>query len=375
MNRIIKTTVIFTIVLLSFIMCSKNEKASIIKIGCIQQLTKQMAKYGETQVAAVTAMMEIVNKDRAEKGLPQFQLLVGDDQLSPATGVNLISKYIDVDKVIAVIGAQGSSVTLAMAPIAEKNKIILISGASGSPEISQAGDYIFRTCPSDIYEGSTMADYYIANLKNKPLAILYINNDYGLGLKKVFLERTSGYSTNVLELGFNQGATDFRNQLTKIKQTNIDVVYLIGYDEMITIYKQAKELGLNCQWLGNNQLNDQSLIDKMGLTADGTIFPGHNFQLTKIKSEYSAFYNKYLELSKGVELDVFAAYGADAFIVINYAIENGAKTSEEIKNILYNTGTFKGLLGDFKFDKNGDAVRELGLYQILKGKIVKYEKN
>jgi branched-chain amino acid transport system substrate-binding protein len=149
-------------------------------------------------------------------------------------------------------------------------------------------------------------------------------------------------------------------------------VYLVGYNEMVSIYKQAKELGLTCQWLGNNQLNDQSLIDKMGTTADGTIFPGHDFVLEKVKADHPEFYNKYIELSKGVELDVFAAYGADAMIVINQALLQGAKTGKEIKTFLYNAKTFKGLLGYFSFDSNGDAIRNLGLYKIQNGKILKH---
>jgi len=360
-------------ILLLVINCSEIDNK--IKIGSIQQLSVQMAKYGKTHVAAVTAMMDLANKERASKNLPQIELLVDDDQLKPSVGVSIIQKFIELDGVQAVIGAQGSSVTLTMAPIAEKNKVVLISGASGSPKITEAGDYIFRTCPSDVYEGKIMADFYNENYGAKSLAIIYINNDYGVGLKDVFLSNLTEKPANVLDLAYNQGAVDFRNQLTKINADRVDVIYLVGYNEMISIYKQAKELGVRSHWLGNNQLNDQSLIDKMGNTADGTIFPGHDFELDNIKANHPKFYERYLELSNGVELDVFAAYGADAFTVINYALMQGDKTGEEIKDILYETEIFEGLLGKFSFDENGDAIRNLGLYEIINGKIVKYSGN
>ena len=361
-----------SIILISILIFGCSKKEEIIKIGCIQQLSGQMAKYGKTQVAAITAMMDLANKGRTVKNLTQIELLVDDDQLKPAVGRNIMKKFIDVDGIIAAIGAQGSSVTLAIAPLAEKNKVVLISGASGSPKISEAGEYIFRTCPSDIYEGREMAEFYKEKFKGENLAIIYINNDYGIGLRDAFLNTLYEKPTKVLNLAYSQGAVDFRTQLTRIKQENITVVYLVGYDEMIIIYKQAKELGLTCHWLGNNQLNDQSLVDKMGTTADGTIFPGHDFEFEKIRKNNPVFYNGYLELSDNVELDVFAAYAADAFNAINFALMQGAKTGEEIKDILYKTDSFEGLLGEYSFDQNGDAIRNLGLYEIRKGQIEKY---
>lgn len=365
----------FTLLLLVIVFINCGEKEEKINIGSIQQLSVQMAKYGKTHVAAVRAMLDLINEERASKKLPKIELLVDDDQLKPAMGVNIIQKFIDVDKVVAVLGAQGSSVTLAMAPIAEEKEVVLISGASGSPQISDAGDFVFRTCPSDIYEGKTMGEYYEKRFKGEPLAIVYINNDYGIGLRDAFLNTLSEKPSIVLDLGYAQGAVDFRNQLTKVKQGNIKVVYLVGYNEMVSIYKQAKELGLTCHWLGNNQLNDQSLIDKMGNTADGTIFPGHDFELERIKLNHPEFYTKYIKYSGGVALDVFAAYGVDAMNVINYALLQGAKTGTEIKDVLYKTRSFEGLMGNFSFDKNGDAIRNLGLYEIKDGKMIKYTGN
>jgi len=353
--------------------CQNNLSQKEIKIGTIQQLTGQMAKYGKTHVAAVSAMLETINKERLEKKLPTIKLLTEDDQLQPSKGVSIIQKMITVDKVVAVLGAQGSSVTLAMAPIAEQSQVVLISGASGSPKITEAGDYIFRTCPSDVYEAEFTAKVYESLYKDKPLAIMYINNDYGIGLKDAFLRSLTSKPSVTLDLAFQQGTSDFRNLFTKIRNAKVTVIYLIGYEEMITIYKQAKEFGIKCNWLGNNQLNDQSIIDKMGTTADGTIFPGHKFKIDSIKLKYPEFYKKFLELSGGEELDVFAAYGVDALMVIIDALINGAKTGKEIKDELYKMKEIHGLTGKFSFNEKGDAVRELALYQIKNAKIEKFQ--
>ncbi len=364
--------IIFSLVLLILVIhvnCSRQQNNS--NIGLIQQLTGQMSKYGKTQVAAVKAMTDILNNEQKYENLLQIKLSVDDDKLQPSEGARIIQRMIDIDEVIAVIGAQGSSVTLSMAPIAEKNKVILISGASGSPKISEAGDYIFRTCPSDIYEGEYTAKIYSDMYKGKSIAILYINNDYGLGLKNAFLNKLTHKPSKILELPFVQGSNDFRSFINKIKAEKIEVVYLVGYEEMITIYKQAKQYGLKVNWMGNNQLNDQTMVDKIGTNADGTVFPGHQYELDSIKIKHSYFYKKYLELSKGEELDVFAAYAVDALLVIDYALKEGAKNGTEIKNILYKIKDFDGITGKFSFDSNGDAIRELTLYKIQNGKIIK----
>jgi branched-chain amino acid transport system substrate-binding protein len=354
---------------------SCQKESEFVNIGLIQQLTGQMSKYGKTQVAAVNAMKDVINSERQKQGLGLINTIVEDDKLEPQEGVRIITKMISVDKIIAAIGAQGSSVTLAMAPIAEQNKVVLISGASGSPKISSAGDYIFRTCPSDVYEGEFIAHVYDKLYSGKNIAIFYINNDYGIGLRDAFKNKISHKPAKILDMAFAQGANDFRNQISKIKQEKIDIVYLIGYEEMITIFKQAKEYGLNCNWLGNNQLNDQTMIDKMGTTADGTIFPGQIYDVKNVEKGFPEFYKKYLEYSKGVELDVFAAYAADAMMVINDALMKGANSGEEIKNALYKMKDFEGVTGKFSFDNNGDAIRKLALYTIKNGNMLPYVLN
>ena len=315
--------------------------------------------------------MEIINGQRIKDGQNQIILKTYDDKLDPKTGVSCINQAISIDKSIAVIGALGSSVTMAMAPIAEKNKVVLISPASGAPDISTAGVYIFRTCPSDIYEAEVISKYYQEKDNAKSLAILYINNDYGLGLKDGFLNSLKSGKENVLTLAFKQGESDFRNMLLKIKSEGIQVVYVVGYEEMVAIFNQAKEMNLSCKWLGNNQMNDLAMLKKIGIAADGAIFPGHQYDIEKIKAENPEFFKLYMQKSNNVELDVFAAYGVDALLLIDYALKHGAKTGEDIQKAINNIKDFKGFTGTFSFDKNGDPIRELALYEVKNAQMVK----
>ena len=302
--------------------------------------------------------------------LPLINITFEDDKLDPKTGISALQQLIQTKNIQVCFGAQSSSVTMAMAPIANQSKVVLISSASGAPEISQSGEYVFRTCPSDVYEARICANYYNANFSDKSLAIVHINNDYGVGLKESFLKNISN-PEKVSIFPFQQGQSDFKTILSKIKQQKTEVVYLIGYEEMIAVFKQALELGLTCQWLGNNQMNDPDMVRKFEKSADGTIFPGHQYDLDKIKSTLADFYARYLKYSGGVDLDVFAAYGVDALIAVNQTLLNGAKTGEEIKNELYKMKEIQGLTGVFSFDENGDPIKTINLYKIENGEIVK----
>jgi branched-chain amino acid transport system substrate-binding protein len=345
-------------------------KTKDIEIGSIQQLTGQMSKYGKTLQAALLAEVDMINKERTSSNLPLINITFEDDKLDPKTGVNALQQLIQVKDIQICFGAQSSSVTLAMSSVANQNKVVLISSASGAPDISNAGDYVFRTCPSDVYEATICAEYYNANYQGKSLAIIHTNNDYGVGLKEAFLTNIAN-SENVNIFAFQQGQSDFKTILSKIKQQKTEIVYLIGYEEMIAVFKQALELDLTCLWLGNNQMNDPDIVGKFEKSANGTIFPGHQYDLEIIKSNHAEFYAKYLKYSNGIDLDVFAAYGVDALIAVNRALLNGAKTGEEIKNELYKMKNIQGFTGVFSFDENGDPIKNIGLYKIEDGKIVK----
>jgi len=358
------------ILMLSFVSC-KSPSTKSFNISSIQVLTGQMSKYGKTLQAALESELEIINKQRIKDGKDSMILKIYDSKLDPKTGVSCINQAISIDKSIAVIGALGSSVTMAMAPIAEKNKVVLISPASGAPDISNAGDYIFRTCPSDTYEAQVISKYYQEKYNGKSIAILYINNDYGNGLRDGFLNSLEKGKEQVLSFAFKQGESDFRNNLLKIRAEGIQVVYLIGYEEMVAIFNQAKELNLSCQWLGNNQMNDESMLKKIGIAADGTVFPGHQYDIDRIKAENPEFFKLYMQKSNNVELDVFAAYGVDALKLIVYAIDKGAKTGSDIQKIINNIKDFNGFTGVFSFDSNGDPIRELALYEIRNGQMQK----
>ena len=345
-----KTKLLFFLLLIlaiGFQECQSPNHGNV-KIGSILSLTGKMSNYGNSSKAALRAINDIINKDRKEKGFPPFELVIEDDKLEPKSGVDAAQKLIDIDKVSVIIGAQPSSVTLAIAPIAESKKTVVISPASTTTDLTIAGDYIFRTVLSGEYEGNVSADLYKQHYNGKKLAVLYINNDYGLSLKKVFLSSVG--VADVLEVAYSEKDVDFKTYLTKIKDAGTEVVYILGYNEMVMVFKQAKEMGMNVNWIGAAQMGNKSLVDKLGTTADGVIFPSWEMNLEAIKTNNAEFYSLFQKYSNNADLDPFAANAVDALSILNVIIKDKPMSGEEIKNELkqITPHNYTGIYPNFK---------------------------
>ena len=357
---------------------TEEKKPTVIKVGVILPLTGDMAKYGQTISAAVKLAADELSKNPEPKNFT-LDFIFEDDKIDPNTGVSAAMKLINADKVSAIIGPYASSVTLAVASVAERSQIVLLSPGSSSPKITDSGTFIFRNCVSDIYEGNEMAKFTNQNLKLKTLGILYINNDFGVGLKDVFTKTITdlGGSVKCAE-AYEQGSTDFKTQLTRIKSCSPDAVYLVGYQEMAQIFKQARELGLNKQLLATTMLNDQSLVDKMGpKVADGTIFAAWEYSPDSSNPRISSFVQRFKSFSGGMDPDVFAANTYDAVFILNNAIKQafektGNYNPTSIKDALYNQ-SFDGVTGKTSFDQNGDVLKPIVIMTIKDGKITPYE--
>jgi len=267
-----------------------------------------------------------------------------------------------------------SSVTLAIAPIAEDNKVVVLSPLSSAPEITDAGDFIFRNVPSDLFGGKVAAHFAVKNQRWKSLAILFINNDFGVGLKKIFSDEVNvlGRKITVNE-AYEQGSTDFRTQLTKIKSANPDAIFLVGYREAPQILIQAKELGVKAKFLGTGLLEDPKVIDIAKEAAEGIFFtqlpytPDLPDPITK--SFVEKFRNKY-----NSDPNIITAYGYDAMKVLAFAMIKSKLTPESIKKELFRIKKFKGVTGEISFDENGDVIQPMGVKTIEKGKFIWYKR-
>ena len=257
MNKSHKMVLIFLV--LSFIVAAINcgNKEEFIKIGAILPLTGDGAQAGANTKSGIDLAVEEINKAGGING-HMVEIVYEDCQGQPKLAVSAMQKLTDIDKVPAVIDNSLSNVTLAIAPIAESKKVILLATGASSPKISNAGDYVFRIWNSDDLEGEVMAQYAINSLKIKDAAILYINNDYGLGLQQVFKKNFARLGGNIVsKIVFQAGKKDFKTQITKILQNKFNAIYLVGYPTECTgIIKQLRRLGYNGMILGTIVMTD-----------------------------------------------------------------------------------------------------------------------
>jgi branched-chain amino acid transport system substrate-binding protein len=326
-----------------------------IKIGFMGPLSGDAASYGESTKKGVDLALK-------DFGLENVEIIYEDSRCEPGEAVNVINKLIEIDKVSAVVGELCSSATLAAAPIAVENRTVLISAASTAPDLSKAGNYVFRTVPSDALQGSFGAQL-VYDLGYKKLAILFGNEDYGIGFEKVLREEFEKLGGKTVSESFSRDSNDLRTQITKIKSESPDAVYLISNSpkSAVAAIKQLKELGLKSVIFGAEGLKSDEILNGAGDSAEGMI-------VTSVSSGSSGFIERH-RVEYGEGPGPFAAQAYDAFTALAMAVKDGARTGEAIKNFLLNV-EFDGASGMIKFDQNGDVSGNYDIFVVQDGTFV-----
>jgi branched-chain amino acid transport system substrate-binding protein len=337
-----------------------------IKIGQVTALTGDVAAYGEMEKEGADLAVAEIN---ARGGINGHQLVIvrEDDKGDPAQSVTAINKLIGVDKVSAVIGMLSSGGTLAAAPVAERNSVVLLSPGAESAKISKAGDYVFRICPSTAQEVDKLLALTKQLNKNNGV-IMYATNDYGVDFNEIAEQKAPGQGMNILmSEGYEADATDFRTQLAKIAEKKPEVVFLFGYPkDMGLIVKQASAMGIKTQFLAPDTFGEVSVgIAKSA--ADGVIYVLPNDGTSAAFKE--AYKNKYSK-----EPNNFNAVNYDAVNLLALAIGKGGNNGTAIKDELYKIKDYSGASGNITIDSNGDAInRPILLKTIKDGKTVEYQ--
>jgi branched-chain amino acid transport system substrate-binding protein len=341
--------------LILLVSCGKKDE-NIIKIGVIAPLTGEGATYG----AAMKRGFDLAFKDSKN-----ITLIYEDDRLSPKEGINAINKLINNDKVQVILGSAASGVTLAMAPIAEKNKVILFSTISSSDNLKESGDYIFRNVPRNEIQGKTAAEFIYTKLGKKTAIVLNKNDEYGVNLSRSFKSRfTELGGTILLEDKYQPQSNDFKTAITKIKNYKADAVYIPGnYQETAQLLKQSKEANLNVVFVGGDGSYSPELIKIAGNSAEGSYFT--LMAVNKETDYYKNFYKKF-SAKYGKEPDIYDAYAYEGGCFIKEAIDKVGYNSEKIKQFLYTTN-FISMTGELKFDKDGEVQRDYGIVKVTNG--------
>ena len=354
--------------------CSKKRsEAKEIKIGAILPLTGDAAQWGVEAKRAIELSADEINSKGDIQG-KRVYVIFEDSQLSPKVGTNAIHKLISQDGVKVIIGAISSSVTLAIAPIAESNKVVLITPASTSSKITDAGDYIFRTISSEIIEGGGMAEVAFERLSFKRVSVIAVNAAGTKGMADAFCSKFKALGGEILDYELiDQGSTDFRSQLTKIKGSKHDAIYVVGFPlETGYVLKQARELGIKVQFLSAQPAEDPEVRKIARDAANGLILTTTTLDIESA-SEPTRIFIELFKAKFGKEPGVFSYEAYDAFQLAVKAIRKVGYDSERIKDYLYNVKDYKGVSGDLSFDVNGDVVKTIRVLRIENNKLKRFD--
>ena len=377
MRKIISILVILILTVTALTGCNSGAPAAmddhVLTIGGIFPLTGSSAVYGAN---SRNAMSLAVDEFNAAGGVmvdglrTTVRAVAEDDAGSPEIGASAAQKLINQDKAIGLIGAVMSKVSLAFAPIAQEAGIPQIATISTATGVTLVGDYIFRVCFIDPFQGRVMADFVRNDLKLKTAAVLFDNgNDYNRGLADVFRARFEQLGGRVVAWEAFTDAdktVDYRPQLTAIKAANPEFLYLPNYYGSAALQlKQAREMGLNVPAGGGDGWDSSKFVEIGGAAVEGGVFSNHfskDDQSPTVQTFVKAYTAKY-----GEAPDALAALAYEATNLFLDAFKKcGSTKGSDIRDAMKNT-TYVGISGAYKFDANRDPIKSAVIIKIENG--------
>ena len=257
-----------------------STRAQDVPIGEFASLTGSEATFGVNSSNGIELAKEEVNNAGGVLGGRRIKIILEDDQSRPGQPSAAVKKLIANDKVVAVLGEIASSRSLEAGPICQAAKVPMVSPGATNPRVTETGDYVFRVCFIDTFQGTVMAKFTLDTLHANKIAIMTdVRNDYSVGLTKYFKEYYESHGGKVVaERSFSGSGTDrdFRAQLTAIKATQPDAIFVPGYyTEAGLIAKQARSLGLKQPLLGGDGWDSPKLSEIGGSAIAGSYFATH----------------------------------------------------------------------------------------------------
>lgn len=347
---------------------AKNEPSEIV-VGEFGSLTGSTATFGISTRNGIEMAFDEVNKAGGVLG-KKLHVIVEDDEGRPEEAQTVVNKLVTRDKVVAILGEVASSRSLAGAPIAQQNRIPMITPSSTNPKVTQVGDYVFRVCFIDPFQGFVMAKFATNTLKLKKVAILRdIKNDYSVGLADVFVENFGKMGgTIVADESYSEGDTDFSAQLTSIKSKGPEGIYVPGYyTEVALVALQARKLGLQVPLMGGDGWDSPRLFEIGKDALNGCYYSNHysvedpSPAIQKYVADYKKRYNE--------TPDALSALGYDAAHILVDAFKRAGTTDgAKVRDALAQTSNYKGVTGTITIDKDRNAVKPAVVLKIQDSK-------
>jgi len=342
-----------------------------VKIGSLQSTSGTESTFGKSSENGIRLAADEANKAGGVLG-KKIEIASADTESSVDKTPGAMLKLIDHDKVVAVLGEVASGRSRAAAPEAQRNHIPMLSPASTNVTVTQIGDYIFRSCFTDDFQGVMIAKFTAENLKLKRAVLLVdTKSDYSKGLADVLTTEFPKLGGEIVaHESYASGDQNFKTQLTNLKNANPEIIFLPGYyTEIALIAKQARELGITCPMIGGDGWDSEVTIKVGGDAVNGCYFTNHYFSGDP-DPKVQDFVKKFKAAYNDETPDAMAVLGYDAANIMFAAIKRAGSTDgPKIRDALAQTKDFPGVTGMITIDKNRNASKPGVVLKIANGKI------
>ena len=363
MKKVVKAIAFAMTGLLAFTSCGEK-KADTIKIGSIGPLSGAVAVYGVECKNGIELAVEEINAAGGING-KKIELICEDDEGNPEKSVNAYKKLVTKDGVKFIVGSLTSGCTMAVTSLAQAQKVLMIAPAATAPAITDAGDFVFRACFIDPFQGTVGAKFVSETLGSKNAAVLYdIGNDYSVGLTDNFVKTFEEKGGKIVaKESYSTGDKDFNAQLTKIKNANPDVVYLPDYYGTVAlIAKQLRAQGINTPIVGADGWD--GLTENAGDEVLNGFYSNH-YAADSTEGAVKTFVEGYKTKYTGKTPTSFAALGYDSVYMIKDAIIKADSTdSAAVKEALKATnGDY--VTGHITFDEKRNPIKSAVMLELI----------
>jgi branched-chain amino acid transport system substrate-binding protein len=345
-----------------------------IKVGEVASLTGKEAAYGQSSHDGTLLAIEEINAAGGVLG-KKLELVTLDDASKAGEAGTAARKLISREKVVALLGEVASGRSMEMAPIAQYARIPMISPSSTNPKVTQVGDYIFRVCFTDPFQGAVLAKFALTHLHARRMAILTsVSSAYSVGLSKYFREPYLAAGGRIVaEQKYSEGDRDFKAQLTAIQASGADGLLVSGYyTEAALVCVQARQLGLSLPIFGGDGWEAQELITIGGEAVEGKFYSTHFSPASpepKVRDFVARFKQRW-----GSEPDGMAALGYDSAGVLAEAIRRAGSTEPAaLRAAIAATKDYPGVTGPTTLDADRDATKPAVILTVKDGKFALVE--
>lgn len=385
MRKMMKKTVAMTMatmMAMSMVACGGNKETSegsgdqkVLRIGCMGPLTGAAASYGISVKEGATIAVNEINENgfEGEKLDVKLELISEDDQADPQIATNAYSKLIS-DDIHVLLGPTTSNACLAVNKLAQKDNLLMVTPSGSANEITEP-DNVYRICFTDPLQGIKIANLIADTLNYKKVALLYdVSSDYGKGIHDAFVKQSKTKGLEIVaDQSFSEGDKDFKTQLTTIKSSGAEVVFVPGYyQEASFILTQARQNGVILPFIGSDGWDGVTaqLGDKVDV-ANGALFLSPFFS-----ADTADNIKNFVELYKkefGKTPDQFAADAYDGIYAIVKAYKLAGSTDSDKLLTAIKDVEIDGVTGKFSFDSHGEPNKDAKYIKIEGGQYTLFE--